>query len=258
MNRTGFFGFSAVILLVIPLGACGSGEPPTGLLADLEGANAVAWIAPHPDDEIFASGVLGQASLGYRLESYVVSGNREATETYPGTPADRLVDNQEFKEYLQLADYIYAAETLPGFPGDSLEEKFAAFVDDFVAGSGVDLIITFENTQGLNGHPDHKQMSDWLTEYAASSPVGLYYLVNRDPLLNRIEPDHDLDPLPVTDTLDLTREVTGDGGPITLWDLKLGVLDIYKSSQPGAYYYMVENPEALEQMMKEECYRKVY
>lgn len=249
---------AAKLLLAIALVGCGAGEPREGLLADLECANAVAWIAPHPDDEIFASGVLGQASLGFGLETYVVSGNREATETYPGTPADRLADNQDVKEHLQLSDYIYAADTLPDFPGDSLEEKFGAFVDDFVTGRGVELIITFENTHGLNGHQDHKLMSDWLTEYAASNPVRLYYLINRDPLLNRIEPDHALDPLPVSDTFDLTRKVVRNDVSTTLWDLKLDVLDIYKSSQPGAYYYMVENPEAMDLMARQECYRRVY
>lgn len=226
------------------------------LIEDVKGARAIAWIAPHPDDEIWASALLGLASLGYGKDVYVVSLSRNATATYPGTWEDRMQDNKDIKEYLGLVDYVYADEYLKNYPGD-VEEKFYAFLDDFIEETGVDLIITFENTHGANGHPAHLTVSNWITEYAREHGIKLYYVINRDPILNRAEPGHPLDPLPYTDVLDLDRYyVVKNGANISLWELKLGVIEIYSSSQPGCYYF-VTNPNELAKVVHKEWYRRV-
>ncbi len=226
------------------------------LFDDVKSARAVAWIGPHPDDEIWASGLLGFASLGCGKNVYVVSLSRNATATYPGTWEDRMQDNRDVKEYLGLVDYVYADEYLKKYPGD-IEEKFYSFLDDFIAETGVDLIITFENTHGANGHPAHLSVSTWITKYAKEHKIKLYYVINRDPILNRAEPGHPLDPLPYTDVLDLDRHyVLKDGNNISLWELKLGVIEIYSSSQPGCYYF-ITNPDELAKVIHKEWYRRL-
>lgn len=42
---------------------------------------------------------------------------------------------------------------------------------------------------------------------------------------------------------------------MSLWELKVGVMEIYSSSQPRAYYF-TQNPDELAKIIHEECYRK--
>ncbi|MCK4820035.1 hypothetical protein KA005_29995, partial [bacterium] len=53
------------------------------LVEDIENANTIAWIAPHPDDELWVSGLLAFVSLGYEKETYVISLNKKAHSTSP-------------------------------------------------------------------------------------------------------------------------------------------------------------------------------
>jgi len=255
-----YVGYFPLFIVVFLAGAvyteCPGNPRTAGLLAAIESSAGVAWIAPHCDDEIYASGLLALASLGFKKRVFVVSLNKNASATQPGTLVDRHRDNRDFKEYLELEDYIYAKEHLDRYRGN-FRQKLYSFLDEFMAKNGIGVVLTFENTHGANGHPDHLKVSDLLTAYTADRNVSLYYFINRDPGLNRREPGHALDPLPVTDTLDLDAyTVKKDGKALSLWQVKMGVVEIYSSSQPGCHY-LVQHPEALERLAHKEWYRKV-
>ena len=223
------------------------------LFEDIRNANTIAWIGPHPDDEIWVSGLLAYVSLGYYKETYVISLNKKAYSTSPGTPEDRLVDNQDFKDFMGLKDYVYFEESAEEYTGN-LKERFFAFLDNFISESDLDLIITFENTNGANGHPDHIQLSEWLTDYSKKNSIKLYYYISRNPINTSNEPD----PLPVTDTIDLDEHyiTSTDNKRISLWDAKVEVIKIYSSSVPGANR-LTQNPEIAAEAIHEENYRRV-
>jgi len=240
----------------IPLKSDESTPKENVLLQEIKNSNTIAWIAPHNDDEILSSGVIALSSLSYKKDVYVITFNNKSTITSPGTSEDRIQDNQDYKEFLELNDYVYMEPFLENYKGDS-EERVFGYLKDFKKEKGLDLIITFENTHGFNSHPDHIKWSNILTKFAKQNNIKLYYLINRDPVLNLVEPEKTLDPLPITDNIDLDEHfVIKDGGEMSLWDARLGVIEIYSSSQPGTYRFM-QNPKEVAKIIHKENYRKV-
>lgn len=226
-------------------------EVEGNLLEDLERATAVAWVGPHCDDEIFVSGLLALSSLQYEKDTYAVSFNEGASSFPPGaTLEDRHEDNTDFKEFLGLKDYVWLG--LDKYKGGNRKQKLFELLDGFTAETGVDLIITFENTHGGNGHPGHIEGSEWLTEYCKKRGVTLYYFINRDPVVGG-----KMDPLPYTDEIDLDSEyVTTAEGELSLWEVKVEVIEIYSSSVPAALD-IVNSPERHGKLVHTEFYRKV-
>lgn len=199
------------------------------LLGDIQKAKGVAWVGPHCDDDLFVSHFLAMASLGYGKKTYVLSLNKDATSFPPGaTLDDRHQDNDDVKEYLNLADYIRIGLTISN---PENEQMILDYMDKFVADNGVDLIMTFEPTNGGNGQSAHKSLSKLLTPWAEEKGLMYYYVIQRDPLFSS-----NPDPLPITDTWDLdAHEITGmDDIQRTLWQVSVDVLHIYKSSVPSA------------------------
>ncbi len=245
-----------VVLLAVVLAVSGcTSQGETGpesqnstLIGDIRSSEVIAWVAPHCDDEIFASEVLALASLGYGKEVYSVSLAEGASAFPPGaTLADRHQDNEEFREYLELADYVRLG--ISTYPDPEKKRSLFGFLDGFQP--GLDMIMTFENTHGGNGMEEHVKVSGWLTEYAKSRGVTLYYVINRDPIIG-----DGMDPLPYTDTIDLDNvHVTLDGKRTSLWDVNVGVLEIYKSSVPSALGLL--KPQRLAKVQHAKFYRKV-
>lgn len=225
-------------------------EPqPESLLEDIEQAAAIAWVGPHRDDEIVVTGFLALCSYVYKKRTYVVPFTKGATSFPPGaTIEDRYKDNTDFKIFLQLSGYI----PLGLNEYTDKKQKLFELLDEFIAKTGVSLIVTFENTHGGNGHPDHITGSQWLTEYCQSRGITLYYFINRDPLFGG-----EVDPLPYTDEIDLGMVVDTGTGMRSLWDIKVKALEIYSSSVPTAAR-IVNTPEKLDAMIHKEYYRKVY
>jgi hypothetical protein len=119
------------------------------LLQEIENAAGVAWIGPHCDDEIVVSGLLALSGLHYKKDTYAVSFNEGATEFPPGaTLEDRHSDNEDFKRFLGLKAYVRLG--LDGYKRENKQQLFE-LLDRFVAETGVDLFVTFENTHGGNG-----------------------------------------------------------------------------------------------------------
>lgn len=227
-------------------------EPLEGtLLEDIEHATAVAWVGPHCDDEIVVSGLLALSSPHYKRDTYAVSFNEGASSFPPGaTLEDRHKDNEEFKEFLKLKEYVWLG--LDKYRGKDQKQKLFELLDEFIAETGVDLIVTFENTHGGNGHPDHIKGSKWLTEYCIQRGITLYYFINRDKTFGG-----KMDPLPYTDEIDLDSVyVTTAEGDLSLWELKAHVIGIYSSSVPSALN-IVNSPEKQGKMLHTEFYRKV-
>lgn len=247
------------LVLVLLIVAAGCSIPHRGeltpetlegvLLNDIENAAAVAWVGPHCDDEIVASGLLALCSLHYKRDTYVASFNEGAMGFPPGaTLEDRHEDNEDFKNFLGLKEYVRLG--LDNYKGNRKQILFE-LLDAFVAETGVDLFVTFENTHGGNGHPDHVEASKWVTEYCKKRGITLYYFINRDPVFGG-----KMDPLPYTDEIDLdSAHVTTLEGELSLWEVKVTVLEIYSSSVPAALN--IVNSENLEKMVHSEFYRKV-
>lgn len=240
-----------VLVLILVIAGCTTSRerstlPGEGnLFKDIEHATAVAWIGPHCDDEIAVVGLLALSRLYYHKDTYAVSFNEGASGFTPGaTLEDRHKDNADVKTFLRLTDYVWLG--LDNYKGNQKQTLFE-LLDEFIAGTGVDVIITFENTHGGNGHPDHIRGSQWLTEYCKTRKITLYYAINRDLVWGG-----KMDPLPYTDEIDLTF-IIPEG---SLWDVKVTVLEIYSSSVPAALN-LVNSPETLEKMIRAEFYRKV-
>lgn len=227
-------------------------EPLEGnLLEDIGNATAVAWVGPHCDDEIVVSGLLALSSLHYEKDTYVVSFNEGASGFPPGaTLEDRHKDNEEFKKFLELKEYVWLG--LDKYRGKDRKQKLFELLDEFIAETGVDLIVTFENTYGGNGHPDHIEGSEWVTEYCTQRGITLYYFINRDKTFGG-----KMDPLPYTDEIDLDSvHVTTVERDLSLWEVKAHVIGIYSSSVPSALN-IVNSPEKRGRMLHAEFYRKV-
>ena len=172
------------------------------LMSDLRNAKTIAWIAPHCDDEIFVGGMLSYAGLGLNKKTYVISMHKGGVAFPPGaTRDDRLADNQDFKNLVGLTDYVYGE--FDDYPRNK-EIATKMYLEDIVDELGIDLIFTFENTNGAYGHKEHIQVSGWVTEFARENNIKLYYMINREPSV-RAGKDSHMDPLPVTDTFDLEK-----------------------------------------------------
>lgn len=221
------------------------------LLQEIEHATAIAWIGPHCDDEIVVSGLLALSGLHYKKDTYAVSFNQGAVGFPPGaTLEDRYSDNEDFERFLGLKAYVRLG--LDGYKGENKKQQLFELLDGFVAETGVDLFVTFENTHGGNGHGGHIEGSQWVTEYCKKRGITLYYIINRDPVWGG-----KMDPLPYTDEIDLDSfSVITSEGERSLWEVKVMVLEIYSSSVPAALR-IVNSSEALEKMVHREYYRKV-
>jgi len=248
-----------VLLIVLNVGCLNSSDNKNeedysgSLLLDVSNAKGIAWVGPHCDDDITSSELLGLASLGYHKNVYVMSLNENAMSFPPGADInDRHQDNEDFKNYLNLVDYIRLG--LDGLDGDSKKQGLYNYLDNLTEKNNVNMLITFENTHGYNGNTEHPVVSNWVTEYAQENNLVLYYVINRDPIIG----DGELDPLPVTDSIDLdnTYVVDTEGKNITLWELGVNVLEIYKTSVPSALN-LVENQNRLNRVLHEKYYRKV-
>ena len=226
------------------------------LLTDIEKADVIAWIAPHPDDDLFATALLAQASLNMKKTAYVISLHNKGGVAFPpgAGPEDRFQDNKDFRDLTGLKDYLYADFTK--YPRNK-ETATKAYLVDIVKELDIDLIITFENTNGAYGHKEHIQVSGWITEFAKENDVKLYYVINRDPAVS-IGKVPSLDPLPFTDTLNLNemRVTKTNGEKMSLWDLKLEALEVYKSSVPMVVR-LLDSPDLKNNLVREELYRKV-
>jgi hypothetical protein len=226
-------------------------EPqPESLLEAIGEASAIAWVGPHRDDEIVVTGFLALCTYVYKKRTYVVPFTTGATSFPPGaTIEDRYKDNMDFKIFLQLAGY----EPLGLNEYTHKKQRLFELLDEFIGKTGVNLIVTFENTHGGNGHPDHITGSQWLTEYCKTRGITLYYFINRDPLFGG-----EVDPLPYTDEIDLDSILVDTGtGMRSLWEIKVKVLEIYSSSVPIAAD-IIQTPGKLETMIHSEYYRNVY
>ncbi len=255
----------AIFIVTIIVGCMEQGKsqkPERNLFTDFESANAVAWIAPHADDDLFAAGALALASLGYNKKTYVFTNKIPANATFVhGTTKDRLKDNQDIKNFLNLTGYIYKEI---GEYGSIPMQKIFRSLHDFVSDNNIDLIITFENTHGYNGHPQHIQLSKIITKFSKKNNIKLYYLINRDPRMSTIpnmlyggSTYRTLDPLPFTDVIDLDEHrVIKNGKSMSLWDIKVGVFEIYSSSVLPCYNLM-HDPDELAEIVHKEYYRKV-
>lgn len=226
------------------------------LLSDLNTAKTIAWISPHNDDEMLASGAIALASLGLKNNVFVITQEKSIVVS-PGTKEDRLLDNKDVNAFLELKSYIFVEDYAGGYSG-TREEKFEQYLKDFKKTNNLDVILTFENTNGF-GNAEHVEWSKFLTKFAIENNIKLYYLINRDPAVQyNFQGDvAGLDPLPVTDTIDLDKHfVVKNGNALSLWKIKVEVVKIYSSSQPNAFDITVVHPERILQLLHEENYRK--
>lgn len=225
------------------------------LISDIKNSQVIAWIAPHCDDEIFASALLAYASFGLNKTVYVISLHKGGVAFPPGAGVpERLQDNQDFKNLVGLKDYVYG--DFSEYPRNK-ENATKNYLTDIIDELTIDVIITFENTNGGYGHQEHIQVSNWITEFARKNNVKLYYVINRDSAVSSSK-IQSIDPLPFTDTLDLNNhQITlADNRQLSLWETKMEVLEIYKSSVPMVVK-IVETPELYDNLMHIEHYRLV-
>lgn len=229
-------------------------EPLTsdkGLINDIKNAKGIAWVGPHCDDDMSVAGALALASLEYKKNTYVVS-----LKSAPGVdwvaPEVRFQDNEDFKNFLHLQEYF--RWHIEKIPDPEKKQALFDFLDSHLQQRNIELLLTFEPTNGYYGHGDHKMVGKWLTEYVKGKNIKLYYVLNLDPAVKDIWPGSHNDPEPYSDIIKLEEyQANSYLGKATLWDTKVEVLKIYESSVQAASRFL----ENLSKFQRYEYYRKV-
>lgn len=229
--------------------------PKRDLISDIKNSSGIAWIGMHPDDEILATGLLALASLGYNKNVYAIALNGTYPTAFPpgAGPEDRFIDNEEYRQFLNLRDYL--RWNIQDYTDQVNVAK--NFLNNYFSENNIDLVITFENTHGATGHPQHTLVSQHLTQFAQELGVKLYYCLQLDPVIADTFANSVTDPLPYTDELLLDEHYVATSlGNMSLWDAKVHAFEIYASSVPLALT-IVSSPEIIQNMSHREHYRIV-
>jgi len=200
------------------------------LLEKLNNSSVIMWIGAHPDDELFTAGTFGYFTRNLNGHLVIVS-------LYFNP--EFLDENRESAEFLGNADYIRIEEELETklprcmYWGqvDSVVNKLEEmgvkdYVKEIILEYRPDIVFTFESTNGFRHSCQHISIARIVDKAVRElydegyTFFDYYYVLNRDPSLFG---EKNMDPLPVTDVIDLTEE---------MWSYKLRVFDIYSKYYP--------------------------
>ncbi|HEX9942939.1 MAG TPA: PIG-L family deacetylase [Thermoanaerobaculia bacterium] len=206
MNRSWLaLSFSALFLLGTEAG--GRERPAPRVPPTFPGVASVLWIGAHPDDEVLAAPLLARLCLDERLRcSFLVLTRGEQGPCFlpggcrPDLAAVRSAEMARaarlFNAQLTLWDLPDGGAAPDGSAGAwaaaaGTHEALLASLREFIAGTGPDLVLTFDARHGSTCHPDHRAVGNLVVEALAGA--------ERRPLLYLLE----------------TRLVIGDS-PVTL------------------------------------------
>jgi len=240
------------------------------LLNDIKNANGVLWIGPHCDDELAATGLLLLASRKYNKDTYVFTflhkpSMEGSTLSNEEKMKVRIKDNEEFKEFIGLKDYIrFAPEGFSGLEEyTSYSEKYKAFfpaMKKYIIKNNIDFIISFDSIQGWNEHPEHpifgREVQKYFKKFEDDENYNFshYCVLNANWRFSHVIP-------PTTDTdfiyLDDVKVEMTNGNTISLWEGYKEVFNIYKESLfiLGKYYNNWD--EFSNQTIHKELYEKI-
>lgn len=178
-----------VTALLLVASLCAAGEPhaqqrrerPARPLAAPLGAGGIVFFGAHPDDELLAAPLLGEACATLRLPCTLLiatRGEKGACHRSDGClPSLADVRFEELRASAQLLRMNLVAGSLPdgpaGDPQGVLEQwsrtaggrqaLINAAADEIVR-SGADVLITFAPSHGSTGHPDHRAVAQLALE----------------------------------------------------------------------------------------------
>ncbi len=207
------------VLASVWLTAC-AGAPPRPIRPDgqpeprpveswLADGARVMWIAPHPDDELFAGALLARASVHYGNPlAFLVLTRGEGGECglkrgcTPDLGSVRSAEIAQaaalYRAKLQQESFFNAPLPIESFPTlRQLRERWSSEGDPSgVIASAVknfkpDLVLTFAPDWGATGHPEHQLTSRLVVEGLRRAAEGddahqigrLYFVMNRYPIL---------------------------------------------------------------------------
>jgi len=205
------------------------------------------WIGAHPDDELYLGGTLGYATKDKGIKLTIIS--------FAENP-DFLEANRSSAEFLNNAEYLYL--TGQGLDCDinevdeAVSEAVSKGAKDEIIGlireKKPDVIFTFESSNGYRTICPHivsavvAQMA--IEESGVESET--FSILNRDHLLTSIL-GGEMDPLPVTDVIDLDEH---------LWEYRMAIFGFYSPFYP-TLVEILETPSLQDELLHQEFFRKV-
>jgi len=219
--------YGLIIVAVMLISGCVGDKPQssisTSLLNDLKNAKTIMWIAAHPDDELYMGGTLGYATRDLGCELTIVSFN---------TNSKFFKANQQSAEFLKNADYIRLNALIKCDNMNEIDSKVDEMIEKGIKDKIVqiiiekkpDIVFTFEPTNGYRTSCAHCVSSIIAREAIEESGVDCdhYYVLNRDPVATKMLGGN-MDPLPVTDTIELDEK---------LWSYRMEIFEIYSPFYP--------------------------
>ncbi len=143
---------------------------------ELKVPGKILWIGAHPDDEMYAAGLLYHShTRGW--ECVIAAYNADES---------RREVNRRSAELLGCR-YVYASD----YPGSSPEER----VRSLILSESPDVVVTFHPETGFRGNEAHEAVGRISTELVESGELRarLFYVLNRDPALEELLGGSDVD-----------------------------------------------------------------
>jgi LmbE family N-acetylglucosaminyl deacetylase len=196
MKRPAGLALCLLTFLIAGQGAASATAPPA-VPPLLPGVQSVLWIAAHPDDEIFASPLLGRLCLDeHRQCTLLVLTRGEhgqcllAGGCHPDLAAVRSAEMARAARLLgarltlwSLPDGGTAADGSAGAWDAAAggHEALLARLASFIASTKADLVLTFDPRHGSTCHSDHRATGGLVVEALGSLPKKplLYLLETR-------------------------------------------------------------------------------
>lgn len=241
---------TAIIVAVIFIGGCleeNSQNSTTSILNNLKNSKTIMWIAAHPDDELYMGGTLGYATRDLGCELTIVSFN---------TNPKFFEANQQSAEFLDDADYIRLDALIKCDNMSEIDNKVDEMIEKGIKDKIVqtilekrpDIIFTFESTNGYRTSCAHCVSSIIARKAIEESGINCnhYYVLNRDPVITKMLGGC-MDPLPVTDTIELNEK---------LWSYRMEIFEIY-SPFYSKLKKIISNEDLQDQLSHQELFRKV-
>lgn len=239
-----------IIILLPSIQFIDASNNVSGLEDKLREVDTIMWFGAHPDDELYTGGTFGYytrdlgghliiVSLYYNpgyVESNIESAEFLGNATYIRIEEQLGVKLPKCRKWVQLDEIIRELER------EGVKDYIKQLILDYKPG----IIFGFESTNGFRYSCQHVTMAKLLDEAVKELKkegydfFSYYYILNRDP---NWFGEEKMDPLPVTDIIDLTDE---------MWSYKLTLFDIYSKFYPD-----LKNETKINSLEHKEYFRRV-
>jgi len=240
----------------------GSSVNPTStiLMEDLKNANAVMWIGPHADDELYTGGTLGYATRDLGKKLTIISFNNNPAFYPLNNQSAEFIGNADYIYLLEENEFISAMTACEDCPLNAIQDCAEALIKaglkdkliQVIKNRRPDLIFTFEPTNGYRGSCQHAASAVVAEKAIEEAGINIkhYYILNRDPVFSSyLGENTPLDPEPVSDVIELDEK---------MWGYRMKIFSIYgQIPQYSELLTIANSPEVQSQLLHKEFFKKV-